>query len=380
MLWRRRFSCESDDDLVEPTFTLNRNLDDPKLQEYEKRIPTFEQIPPFDKKADYLHHIKLGFEEMKEDIRQWLITMGSQRWVSKEKLDEELKNFASQEDLAKLELNIEDLKKKYDDLRLKAEEPFTVLMCGETGSGKSTLSTIMTGNECKEFKVSRDSSNKTTWCVNNGKDGHPFLGKWGSGRKIRIIDTPGLGNYEDSDDDEDDADTLRDDAVARKLRDYLGKPHIYSNDKISALLWIEDANSFYESGADERVERYIKLISPKAMEIIIMIFNKDESNGGELATLKESFKNALLTAAQNQFQTLSEDQLNQCIDNIPCILLKKCDGLDEADQVMDEVFEKFIGDNEEQLEKLLQCVEKNHADARAISSYDVIDKSNQDLN
>ena len=31
-------------------------------------------------------------------------------------------------------------------------------------------------------------------CENNGKDGHAFLGIEGSGRKIRIIDAPGLGN------------------------------------------------------------------------------------------------------------------------------------------------------------------------------------------
>ena len=42
------------------------------------------------------------------------------------------------------------------------------------------------------------------------------------------------------------------------------------------------------------------------------------------------------------------------------------------------MFDIYVSDNEEELEKLLQCVEKNHA--RAISSYDVIDKFNQDLN
>ena len=42
----------------------------------------------------------------------------------------------------------------------------------------------------------------------------------------------------------------------------------------------------------------------------------------------------------------------------------------------DEVFDKYISDNEEELEKLLRCVEENHA--RAISSFEVFNKSNQD--
>ena len=124
--------------------------------------------------------------------------------------------------------------KKIADLELKAEEPFIVLMCGQTGSGKSTLSTIMTGNKYKKFNVSKDGKQLTTLCENNGKDGHPFLGIEGSGRKIRIIDAPGLGNSQDF--------KISDDEVVREVQRYLGERTLLNDDKISALLWIEDAN------------------------------------------------------------------------------------------------------------------------------------------
>ena len=55
---------------------------------------------------------------------------------------------------------------------------------------------------------------------------------------------------------------------------------------------------------------------------------------------------------------------------------RQCDGLKNANEVKDEVFDKHIRNNEEELEKLLQYVEKNHA--KAISSFEVFNKSNQD--
>ena len=71
-----------------------------------------------------------------------------------------------------------------------------------------------------------------------------------------------------------------------------------------------------------RVERYISRISPEAMKIIIMIFNKDfDEDDDSLATLTNVFKTELSTAAKKQF-AMSENELKQSIDNIPCILLK----------------------------------------------------------
>ena len=71
-----------------------------------------------------------------------------------------------------------------------------------------------------------------------------------------------------------------------------------------------------------RVERYISRISPEAMKIIIMIFNKDfDEDDDSLATLTNVFKTELSTAAKKQF-AMSDDDLKQSIDNIPCILLE----------------------------------------------------------
>jgi len=318
VLWRRQFSCESEDDLVKRGFTLNRTQDDPQLQEYEKREPTFVQLPAFDGNGDYLNHIKLDL--------------------------------------------------KVEGLELKVEKPFIVLMCGQTGSGKSTLSTIMTGNKYKDFKISNVSSNFTVECENNGKDGHPFLGIEGSGRKIRIIDAPGLGNSPHF--------QISDGSIVKEVKDYMGERNLQNTDQISALLWIEDAKSFGRS-AQMRVERYISRISPEAMKIIIMIFNKAFDDDDEsLATLTKAFKTALSTAAKKQF-VLSDDDLKQSIDDIPCILLKQCDELVDADQMEDEVLKEFIDDNKEQLENLLECVKAK----RAINSFKVFDdKSKKDQN
>ena len=80
--------------------------------------------------------------------------------------------------------------------------------------------------------------------------------------------------------------------------------------------------SFSGSGAEKRVEHYIKRISPEAMKIIIMIFNKDLGvDDDSLAKLTKAFKTALITAAKKQF-AMSDDDLKQSIDNIPCILLE----------------------------------------------------------
>merc|ERR1711963_532669 len=227
----------------------------------------------------------------------------------------------------------------------------------------------MTGNKYKKFRVSKDSSNLTKDCENNGEAGHPFLGREGPGRKIRIIDAPGLGNSKDF--------QISDESIVEQLKEYMGKNTLQNNDKISALLWIENANSFSKSGAEKRVEQYIKRISPEAMKIIIMIFNMDfDDDEDSLANLKETFQTALSTVAENQFKRLSRVELKQSIDSIPCVLLKHCDGLRNANEVKDEVFDEYISDNEEELEKLLRYVEKNHANS--ISSFDVFNKSNQD--
>jgi len=351
MLWRRRFwEVEPEADLPEPASSDNFSM---ILDEYEKMDPTFDHLPPFDETEDYLNHIKLelSVEKMKEDIRQLLESLVSENLLSKE----EQKNIA---------IEMEDQGKKIADLELKAEEPFIVLMCGQTGSGKSTLSTVMTGNKYKDFKISNDSSNLTVECENNGKDGHPFLGIEGSCRKIRIIDAPGLGNLLDS--------QISDESVVKEVKDYMGERNLQNTDQISALLWIEDANSF-QKGARMRVERYIRRISPEAMKIIIMIFNKDfDDDDDSLVTLTKTFKTALSTAAKKQF-AMSENELNQSIDNIPCILLKQCDELVKANQLKEEVLEEFIVDNKEQLEKLLQCVRENHT--KAIGSFKVFSRS-----
>ena len=58
-------------------------------------------------------------------------------------------------------------------------------------------------------------------------------------------------------------------------------------------------------------------------------------------------------------------------------LSRQSDGLDNSDQIEDEVLKEFIDDNKEQLEKLFECVKEK----RAIDSFKVFnDKSNEHQN